>query len=71
MGSNIYSQGIWKTREKNHGVLFQSSPKCSMGLETQKFHQKFQVPKMEVLNLISGHFGGAFYLTWAVSIQLI
>ena len=30
-------------------------------------HQKFQVPKMEgFLNLISGHFGVGFYLTWAL-----
>ena len=26
-------------------------------------HQEFQVPKMEVLNLIFGYFGGGFSLT--------
>ena len=26
-------------------------------------HQEFQVPKMEVLNLIYGYFGGGFSLT--------
>ena len=26
-------------------------------------HQTFQVPKMEVLNLIAGYFGGGFSLT--------
>ena len=43
------------------GAAVESSPNIVL-LET-KFHQEFQVPKMEVLNLIFGYFGGGFSLT--------
>ena len=34
-------------------------------------HEEFQVPKLEVLNLIFGYFGDGGSLTLAVSMQLI